>query len=106
MVRRVLQLISNTKSKFDACLDHTRPSLAVEIEGVKASLLNARNRGIRTRFITEITKANISYCKELITLVDEVRHLDGVKGNFYINETGYLAPMRRESLRQKLFTAT
>jgi hypothetical protein len=46
VVRKVLQLISNTKSKFDACVDHTRPSLAVEIEGVKASLLNARNRGI------------------------------------------------------------
>jgi two-component system, OmpR family, sensor histidine kinase VicK len=76
----------NTKSKFDACIDHTRPSLAAEIQGVKASLLNARNRGIRTTFITEITKDNISYCKELITFVDEVRHLGGIKGSFYINE--------------------
>jgi two-component system sensor histidine kinase VicK len=66
--------------------------LAVEIEGVKDSLLDARHRGVRTRFITEITKDNISYCKELITFVDEVRHLGGIKGSFYINDLVYLVP--------------
>jgi two-component system, OmpR family, sensor histidine kinase VicK len=25
-------------------------------------------------------------------MVDELRHLDGIKGNFYISETEYLAP--------------
>ena len=25
-------------------------------------------------------------------MVDDLRHLDGIKGNFYISETGYLAP--------------
>lgn len=68
MIRKVLQFISNTKSNFGACLDHTRPSLAVEIEGVKDSLLDARDRGVRTRFITEITKDNISYCKEPVLM--------------------------------------
>jgi hypothetical protein len=66
--------------------------LAIETEGAKESFLDARNRGIETRFITEITNNNISYCKELIKLVDELRHLDGIKGNFYVNETEYLAP--------------
>ena len=73
-------------------MDHTRPRLAVEIEGVKDSLLYARYRGVRTRAITEITKENISYCNELITFVDEVRRLDGIKGSFYINDLEYLAP--------------
>ena len=49
--------------------------------------------GIRLRYLTEITKDNISYCKELIPLVDEVRHLDGIKGNFMISQTEYLAPV-------------
>ena len=43
-------------------------------------------------YVTEITRDNLSYCKQLITMVDELRHLDGIKGNFYISETGYLAP--------------
>ena len=25
-------------------------------------------------------------------MVDEFRHLDGIKGNFYVNETEYLVP--------------
>jgi two-component system, OmpR family, sensor histidine kinase VicK len=37
-------------------------------------------------------RENISYCKYLLTVVDELRHLDGIKGNFYISDTGYLAP--------------
>jgi hypothetical protein len=29
---------------------------------------------------------------ELIKMVDEFRHIDGIKGNFYISETEYIAP--------------
>jgi hypothetical protein len=66
--------------------------LGVEIQEVKESLVAARDRGIRTRFITEVTASNIGYCKQLIQLVDELHHLDGIKGNFYINDKEYLAP--------------
>jgi two-component system, OmpR family, sensor histidine kinase VicK len=66
--------------------------LVFEIQEIKESLLASRDRGIRTRVITELTKDNIPYCKELATMVDELRHLDGIKGNFYVNETEYLVP--------------
>ena len=37
---------------------------------------------------------NISDCKELLTIVDELRHLGwGIKGNFMIRESEYLAPI-------------
>jgi two-component system, OmpR family, sensor histidine kinase VicK len=45
------------------------------------------------RYITEITADNISYCKDLMTMVDELWRLDGLKGNFMISETEYLAPV-------------
>jgi two-component system, OmpR family, sensor histidine kinase VicK len=32
------------------------------------------------------------HCKELIKMVDELRHLEGIRGNFYVNETEYIAP--------------
>jgi hypothetical protein len=35
------------------------------------------------KYITEITNSNIPYCKELANLV-ELRHFDGLKGNFGI----------------------
>jgi hypothetical protein len=28
-----------------------------------------------------------------MTIVDELRHLDGIKGNFMVSETEYLAPV-------------
>ena len=45
--------------------------------------MELKERGVRHRFLTEITKGNIEYCKELAKYV-ELRHLDGVKGSFSI----------------------
>ena len=49
-----------------------------------------KTRGTILRFITEITKDNISYCKQIMENV-ELRHLDGVKGNFGVSDTEYIA---------------
>jgi uncharacterized protein YbaR (Trm112 family) len=32
------------------------------------------------------------YCKELLKMVDELRHIEGIRGNFYLNNTQYIAP--------------
>jgi hypothetical protein len=42
--------------------------------------MDAKNIDIRLRCIPEITKENISYCKELSGIVSELRHVDGIKG--------------------------
>jgi hypothetical protein len=41
------------------------------------------SNGVSHRFVTEITTENIQHCKELSKFV-ELRHFDGVKGNFAI----------------------
>ena len=92
VMRTVLQFLYQTDDKIDACVDYTRPSLAIDIVILKKAFLDAKKRGVKLRYATEITKDNISYCKQMMTMVDELRHLDGIKGNFYISETGYLAP--------------
>jgi signal transduction histidine kinase len=92
VVSTVLQFTSKAKSRIDACVDYTRPSLILEMEQLRKAFLDARSRGVRLRYVTEITEDNIGYCKELIKIVDELRHIDGVKGNFYLSETEYIAP--------------
>jgi hypothetical protein len=92
IVNAVLQFVSNTKNGIDACIDYGRPSLAIEIEELKKAFLDAKRRGIKLRYITEITEHNIKHCKELVKMVDELRHLEGIRGNFYVNETEYIAP--------------
>lgn len=84
--------LSETNSKIDACIDQTRPSLVIDIAVLKEAFLDAKKRGVYLRYITEITKDNLSYCKQLMTMVGELRHLDGIKGNMYLSETAYLAP--------------
>jgi signal transduction histidine kinase len=92
VMNTVLQFLYQTTSVIDACVDYTRPSLAVDILVLRKAFLAARSKGVKLRYVTEITSENIHYCKQLLTMVDELRHLDGIKGNFYISETAYLAP--------------
>jgi two-component system, OmpR family, sensor histidine kinase VicK len=92
VMNTVLQFLYQSSNVIDACVDSTRPSLAVDILVLKKAFLAARSKGVKLRYVTEITEENIHYCKQLLTMVDELRHLDGIKGNFYITETAYLAP--------------
>ena len=91
-INLVLHFLSETNKTIDACVDNTRPSLAIDILVLRKAFVDAKKRGVKLRYVTEITKDNISYCKRLLTMVDELRHLNGIKGNFYISETAYLAP--------------
>ena len=92
VVNIVLQFTSKATNRIDACVDYTRPSLVVEIEELRKAFLDAKSRGVKLRYVTEITEDNVSYCKELIKIVDELRHIAGIKGNFYLSETEYIAP--------------
>jgi two-component system, OmpR family, sensor histidine kinase VicK len=57
----------------------------VSVEEIKKARIKAKNRGVKIRYVTEITEENISYCKEL-SKFSEIRHLDGVKGNFEVSQ--------------------
>jgi signal transduction histidine kinase len=93
VIDTALQFTSNANNKIDACVAHTRPSLIVEIKRLKKAFQDAKRRGIKLRYVTEITAENVSFCKELLTsVVNELRHLDGIKGNFYVSEKEYIAP--------------
>jgi len=76
-----MRFFSNTRGRIDTCMSYT-VHLAIGIERIKKAFLYARSRGARLRCLTEITIDNISYCKILIKIVDELRLLDGMKGNF------------------------
>ena len=93
VINAELQLFYKTKHRIDTCMNFTRPQLAIELDPIKKAFIDAKSRGIGLRYLTEITKDNISYCKGLMSLVDELRHLDGIKGNFMVSETQYLAPV-------------
>ena len=55
------------------------------VNAIKNERLKAKKRGVSFRYVTEIIKDNISYCKELSEFA-EVRHLNEVKGNFEVSK--------------------
>jgi signal transduction histidine kinase len=93
VVNAEVAFFSKVKSKVDTYMNYTRPPLAVALEPIKKAFLDAKNRGVYLRYITEITKENLTYCKELIKIVHELRHLDGIKGNYMVSESEYIAPL-------------
>ncbi|MGN6351546.1 MAG: histidine kinase dimerization/phospho-acceptor domain-containing protein [Candidatus Nitrosocosmicus sp.] len=84
IMKSALQLFSQVKERIDVCADYKAPSSHYTIKSLWNAIENLKFRGVRTRFITEVTDKNIFYCKDLIEIVDELRHLDEIKGNFGI----------------------
>jgi phosphatidylserine/phosphatidylglycerophosphate/cardiolipin synthase-like enzyme len=61
----------------------------IDVQAIKEERINAKDRGVNFRYITDITKDNISYCKQIIKEFNaELRHLNAVKGNFEISDGG------------------
>jgi signal transduction histidine kinase len=77
-------VFSGVKKNWHVCADFTAPSVIVE--QLKDGYFDFKDRGINVRFVTEITKHNVHYCKEMVKFITELRHLDGVKGNFGISD--------------------
>jgi two-component system, OmpR family, sensor histidine kinase VicK len=78
-----LQHYLTTRIKIDACFDNVAPSVFASDERIMNGITKLKERGIKIRLITDITKDNIDYCKEIMK-ISEIRHLEGVKGNFGI----------------------
>ncbi len=89
-MNKTLQFLSKA-CKIDSCGDYKAVPAIVEVKAYKQLLSEVKSRGIKVRYITDVTKDNLNYCKELMNFVDDIRHLDGIKANFSISEAEYLA---------------
>jgi len=83
--------MDNVKERMDIFFDRNAPSIVVDVKEYRNGYMKIRKRGGRIRAFTEITRENLPYCKKLMSLVDELRHLDGVRGGIAISETEYMA---------------
>jgi hypothetical protein len=89
IIRDTLEVYSVLTNSIDICNDSNGPSMfVIPNHPVTRAYRELRERGIRLRFIAEVTKDNIVYSKELMKNC-ELRHLDEVKGNFGISDGIY-----------------
>jgi hypothetical protein len=84
-----LNIMSVLKESVDNCTNSNGPSMfVISDHPITKAYRELNERGVRIRFISEITRENLGYCKELMKIC-ELRHLDQVKGNFGIADGTY-----------------
>ena len=87
---RAVVLFFTNANWVSVCADSLAPSVAMGVEPIKECYENLKSRQVKVRWITEITKDNLPYCRALMQYA-ELRHLDGIKGNFGVSDTAYTA---------------
>ena len=99
----IMKFLNSAEISMNICADYAWPSVAMGVEVFKKGLYELKTRNVQSRFVTDITKDNIEYCKELMQ-ISELRHLDGIKGNFALSEKGYTASatLQEASLLQQV----
>lgn len=63
-----------------------------------------RSKGVKIRWITDITKENLDWCKEFVKIV-EVRHIDGITSAFGIHNNSYYLASTNVLRRGEIFPA-
>ena len=104
----ILRFIDGAKVKIDSCLNSVAPSVIVEVDAIMERRVDAvKNRGLKLRYVIDITKDNVDYVKQMLTF-SEIRHLDGLKGNFEVaDQREYVAVATlhaAQSIPQLLFS--
>jgi len=78
MLRLTIEDFSNVKQTAYICGDRNAPSMFVPIEPLWRVFEKLTKRGVKVRFLTEITKENISYSKDIMECT-ELHHLDDIR---------------------------
>jgi two-component system, OmpR family, sensor histidine kinase VicK len=94
----LLQTMSNVQKEALVCADANSAAFSMGVAPIKKGYDDFKRRGVRIRFITEITSQNLEYVKELMNYA-EVRHMDTVKGNMAVSETEYIATATLEGAK-------
>src|SRR5215211_2695523 len=94
----LLQTMSNVQKEALVCADANSAAFSMGVASIKKGYNDFKRRGVRIRFITEITSQNLEYVKELVNYA-EVRHMDTVKGNMAVSETEYIATATLEGAK-------
>lgn len=94
VIATVGKALRRTQNRWDVCVDADIPSIS--IGELKEAYHDTRERGVKIRYITEITKENLHYCNEMMKFA-ELRHFAGLKGSFAVSDYEYVAGIKDDS---------
>ena len=79
------------RESMDLFGEKNGPSIIMEFDVYKNNYIDVIRRGGRISLITEITNENLHYCKGLVNIVTELRHLEGLIGGIAVSESEYMS---------------
>ncbi len=93
------KIISNTERTLDCIFDQSWLHFQLDNPELLDLIINLKLRGITSRFVTTITRDNMSYCKKIMKY-SELKHSDMVSGYLGISDGNrffnYLSPEKSQ----------
>jgi two-component system sensor histidine kinase VicK len=86
--KQAWEFFSTNSKKFDVCASSATTSIAMTI--FRDAYEDMKSRGNKIRWVTDITKDNLTHCKDLMQYA-EVRHINYLNENFRVSETEHIA---------------
>jgi len=86
----LLQTSSRAKLAWNVYAGSKGPSISMGVNSLRKGYFSLHKRGVKIKYITEIRKDNLNYCKELQKIAS-LRHIDSAKGGMAISESSYVA---------------
>ncbi|MGE5599889.1 MAG: ATP-binding protein [Clostridiales bacterium] len=93
------QCAFDTKNEINIYADSSGSLETLGFKNYLEILHSLKEKGVRIRYITEITKSNMQFCKILMSMISEFRHLDGIKGAFGVTDDEFLATATLQEAR-------
>jgi hypothetical protein len=82
----ISMIISNTEKSLECIFDHRWLLAQTDDPTLLTLIIKLRLKGVSSRFITKITKDNMSYCKKIMKYSD-LKHSDKVAGYLGISDS-------------------
>ena len=93
------QCAFNTKNEINIYADSSGSLETLGFKNYLEILRSLKEKGVRIRYITEISKSNLQFCKMLMNIIPEFHHLDGIKGAFGVTDDEFLATATLQEIK-------
>ena len=103
VVNSLLDIFSSAANMISVCGNSRFPLQLLSLEIIKKTIA-AKNSRIKQRYLVEVAKDNIPYCRNLMDIVaqnDNFRHSDEVEANSIVSEREYLGSITLKGPHQQ-----
>src|SRR5579885_896965 len=99
VLERWKQCAFNTRSEINIYADSSGSLETLGFKNYLEIIRSLKEKGVRIRYITEITESNLQFCKLLMNIIPEFHHLDGIKGAFGVTDDEFLASATLQEIK-------